>query len=63
MKNDSKDDQIFNLLAEVPPGFQSTFKEQFGSTELSSIPVKAGETKNVKLSVTPPRNLQAGNTP
>ncbi len=63
VKNDSKDDQIFNLLAEVPPGFQSTFKEQFGSTELSSIPVKAGETKNVKLSVTPPRNLQAGQYP
>jgi uncharacterized membrane protein len=63
VKNDSKDDQIFNLLADAPAGFQATFKEQYGSAELASIPVKAGETKNLKLTVELPRNLAAGQYP
>jgi len=57
--NDSPDDQVFNLVAAAPPGFQATFKEQYGSQELTSIPVKAGESKDVTLSVKPPQDVPA----
>jgi uncharacterized repeat protein (TIGR01451 family) len=58
--NDSPDDQVFNLVADAPPGFQVTFKEQYGSQELTSIPVKANESKDVTLSVKPPQDVAAG---
>jgi uncharacterized membrane protein len=58
--NDSRDDQVFNLVADAPPGFQATFKEQYGSQELTSIPVKANESKDVTLSVKLPQNVPAG---
>ncbi|MGR6432844.1 COG1470 family protein [Rhizobium sp. PAMB 3174] len=63
IKNDSAEDQTFNLLADAPAGFQTTFKEQYGSQELTSLPFKPGETKTVKLSVTPPRDISAGQYP
>jgi uncharacterized membrane protein len=62
-KNDSREDQVFNLLAQVPPGFEAVFKEQYGSNELTSIPIKAGESKDVKLAVTVPPRIEAGQYP
>src|SRR5690606_26469235 len=61
--NESKEDQVFNLLAQVPQGFEAVFKEQYGSNELSSIPLKAGERKEVKLSVKAPERVEAGQYP
>jgi uncharacterized membrane protein len=63
VKNEALDDQTFNLLAQAPAGFQVVFKEQYGSQELTSIPIKAGETKSLKASVTPPQNVGAGQYP
>jgi uncharacterized membrane protein len=62
-KNDSREDQVFNLLAQVPQGFEAVFKEQFGSNELTSIPIKAGESKDVKLAITVPVRVEAGQYP
>ena len=61
--NDSKEDQVFNLLAQLPPGFQASFKELYGSNELTSIPIKAGEKKDFKVTVTPPDGVAAGQYP
>jgi len=58
--NDSPDDQVFNLLADAPAGFQTTFKEQYGSQELTSIPLKANESKDITLSVKLPQQAAAG---
>ena len=63
IKNDSAEETTFNLLADAPPGFQTTFKEQYGSQELTSLPFKPGETKTVKLEVKPPKNVPAGQYP
>ncbi len=60
VKNDSPSDQTYNLLAQAPAGFEVTFKEQYGSQELTSIPVKAGATKTLKVSVKLPQDVQAG---
>ncbi len=60
VKNDGQTDQTFNLLAKAPAGFDTTFKEQYGSQELTSIPLKAGESKTLKVSVKPPQSVEAG---
>ena len=60
VKNDAQTEQTFNLLAKAPDGFDTTFKEQYGTQELTSIPLKAGESKTLKLSVKPPQNVEAG---
>jgi uncharacterized membrane protein len=60
IKNDGAEDQTFNLLANGPPGFNFAFNDQYGSQELTSLPVKAGESHTVKLSVKPPVDVSAG---
>lgn len=60
VKNDAPTAQTFNLLAKAPPGFDTTFKEQYGSQELTSLPLKAGASKTLKVSVKPPQDVQAG---
>jgi uncharacterized membrane protein len=59
-KNDSADDQVFNLLADAQAGVEVTFAEQYGSQELTSIPIKAGESKDLKVSVKLPQDAAAG---
>lgn len=63
IKNDSPDDATVNLIAQTPEGFVATFKEQYGTQELTSLPIKAGESKTIKLSVKPPRDAPAGDYP
>jgi uncharacterized repeat protein (TIGR01451 family) len=58
--NDSPEQQTFNLLAQGPAGFEVVFKEQFGSQELTSIPIDAGASKVVKVGVKLPQNVAAG---
>jgi uncharacterized membrane protein len=61
--NESKQDEVFNLLAQLPPGFEATFKELYGNNELTSIPIKAGEKKDLKVTVSPPDGVAAGQYP
>ena len=63
IKNESPNDATVNLLSQAPDGFDVTFKEQYGTQELTSIPIKANESKSVKVSVQPPRDVQAGSYP
>ncbi|HEU5067332.1 MAG TPA: NEW3 domain-containing protein [Sphingomicrobium sp.] len=60
IKNDSPSDVTVNLAAKTPPGFDATFKEQYGSQELTSIPIKANESKDIKVSIKPPQQVPAG---
>ena len=61
--NDSGKDLTVALAAQGPANFQSSFTEGYGSNEISSIPVEAGQTKDVKLKVSPPRDVKAGDYP
>ena len=61
--NDSGKDLTVALAAQGPANFQSSFTEGYGSNEISSIPVEAGQTKDVKLKVSPPRAVKAGDYP
>ena len=60
IKNDSGKKLTVSLTAQAPQNFDATFTEQYGSQELNVVPVDAGQTKDVKLKVTPPNTAAAG---
>jgi len=60
IKNDSGKTLLVSLAAQAPPNFDTSFTEAYGSQELSSIPVEAGQPKDVKLRVRPPATVKAG---
>lgn len=62
-KNDSADTMVVTLAAHAPRGFQVTFKEGYGSQELTSLPIKAGESKDLAVDVKPPQSIPAGQYP
>lgn len=63
VQNDSDKDTTVKLAAEAPPGFQTSFSEEYGTQQLSSIPVPAGKRKDLQIQVTPPDNAKAGDYP
>ncbi len=63
IKNDSGRNLVVGVAASGPPNFETSFTEQYGSQEINSIPVEAGQSKTVKLKVRPPSTIGAGNYP
>src|SRR5271156_4934690 len=60
IKNDSGKKLTVSLAAQTPPNFDASFTEQYGSQELNAVPIDAGQSKSVKLKVTPPNTAAAG---
>ncbi|HZQ15082.1 MAG TPA: NEW3 domain-containing protein [Pseudolabrys sp.] len=60
IKNDSGKKLVVGLSAQAPQNFDTSFTEQYGSQELNAVPIDAGQTKDVKLKVTPPNTAAAG---
>ena len=63
LKNDSTSDLLVNLSAKTPAGFTTTFKEGYDTQELTSVPLKAGDSKDIAISVKPAPNVAAGAYP
>ena len=63
IKNDSGRNLIASFAAEAPSNFETSFTEAYGSQELSSIPIEAGQSKDIKLKVRPPSTIDAGHFP
>jgi uncharacterized membrane protein len=60
VKNDSGKKLTVSLSAQAPQNFDTSFTEQYGTQELKAVPVDAGQSKDVKLKVTPPNTAAAG---
>jgi len=60
LTNKGEQEATVNLEAEAPEGFQVTFKLRFGSEEVTSLPIKPGESKSLDIEVRPPKQAQAG---
>src|SRR3546814_6376473 len=56
-------DMLVSLAAKAPKYFQTTFTESYGTQELSSVPIKAGDSKDIKLKVSPPNTVEPGTYP
>ena len=60
IRNISAADILVNLKVDAPAGFDVRFTEEYGSKELNSIPIQAGQSKNISAKITPPENTAAG---
>jgi uncharacterized membrane protein len=63
IKNDSGRNLTVSLAATAPRNFETSFTEAYGTQELSSVPIDAGASKDVKLKVRPPSSVDAGTFP
>jgi uncharacterized membrane protein len=63
IKNDSGRNLTVSFAANAPKNFETSFTEAYGTQELSSIPIDAGQSKDVKLHVRPPSSSDAGRYP
>lgn len=58
--NDSGRDETINFTADTPDGMRVTFTQAYGTQEITSIPIKAGQSKDIDASVKLPRDTRAG---
>lgn len=63
IKNDSGRNLTASFAANAPANFETSFTEAYGTQELSSIPIEAGQSKDIKLRVRPPGTIDAGKFP
>jgi uncharacterized membrane protein len=63
IKNDSGRNLTTSFKAAAPDNFETSFTEAYGTQELSSIPIEAGQSKDIKLKVRPPSTIGAGHFP
>jgi uncharacterized membrane protein len=63
IKNDSGRNLTASFAAQAPENFETSFTEAYGTQELSSIPIEAGKSKDIKLKVRPPSTIDAGHFP
>lgn len=63
VKNDSGRNLTVSLAATAPHNFETSFTESYGTQELTSVPIDAGASKDVKLKVRPPSSVDAGTFP
>jgi len=63
IKNNSAAPTFMDLTSQVPSGFKTTFKEQYGSKEINTLSIDAGKSSTVKVTVTPPQGVDEGDYP
>ena len=63
IKNDSGRNITASFVADAPKYFETNFTENYGSQQLTSIPIEAGQSKDVKLHVRPPSTAGAQRYP
>jgi len=60
IKNKTDKEQVFNLLAKAPKGWQANFKPPYEDKYISSLRLKDDESKSLNVQVTPDRLTKAG---
>jgi uncharacterized membrane protein len=63
VKNEASADTTVTLRAEAPAGFTTTFKEGYNTQEITSLLIKANESKDISVGIKPAPNAKAGQTP
>lgn len=63
VNNEADVDDLFNLSANAPEGWEVSFKPPYEQKQISSLQIKANQTKSVGVEVTPPRQGKAGEYP
>lgn len=63
VRNDGGDDVAVRFDVAAPEGFRTRVTEQYGSQELTSLPLKVGEEKTLSVKLTPPFGVKEGSYP
>jgi len=63
VKNESASDMTVNLRADVPAGYTTAFKEGYNTQEITSLVIKANESKDLTVSIKPSPKAAAGQVP
>ena len=63
VKNESAADTTATLRADAPAGYTTSFKEGYNTQEITSLSIKAGESKDITVSVKPSPRAAAGQVP
>jgi len=59
LKNESAQDALIGLEALAPSGFQATFNKEYGSQQITSMPVKAASSENIEVKIKPSQGIKA----
>ena len=63
LKNEGSNDMTVALKTDAPEGYQTSYKEQYGTQDITSLLIKAGESKDLTVSVKPNPSASAGKVP
>jgi uncharacterized membrane protein len=63
VKNEGANDMTVVLKTDAPEGYTSTYKEQYGTQDITSLLIKAGESKDLTVSVKPNPSAPSGQVP
>jgi len=63
VNNESDEDAMVNLSAKAPEGWEVSFKPAYEEKQISSLQIKANQSKTVGVEVTPPLRAEAGEYP
>ena len=61
--NNTPKDEMFNLAADAPAGFTTTFKHGYDTAEITGVPIKANSNDTITLEVKPNPSVAAGKYP
>jgi uncharacterized membrane protein len=63
VKNEGANDMTVVLKTDAPEGYTESYKEQYGAQDITSLPIKAGESKDITVSVKPNPSAPSGQAP
>src|SRR4029077_17872295 len=63
IKNHRRRNLTVSFVADAPKNFETNFTENYGSQQISSIPIDAGQSKDIKMHVRPPSTAEAKRYP
>jgi uncharacterized membrane protein len=63
VKNEGANDMTVVLKTDAPEGYTATYKEQYGTQDITSLLIKAGESKDLTVSVKPNPSAPSGQVP
>jgi uncharacterized membrane protein len=63
VKNEGANDMTAVLKTDAPEGYTESYKEQYGTQDITSLLIKAGESKDLTVSVKPNPSAPSGQVP
>ena len=63
VKNEGANDMTVVLKTDAPEGYTESYKEQYGTQDITSLLIKAGESKDITVSVKPNPSAPSGQVP